>query len=151
MLNDSPSAEPTGNEPRFDAPWSRNGPYGRSVRAARDPAIVAIIEAAGRGKVNPIGFVADSPALAVTPAMHNPYLQIPLAATCLWVAIFLWGKLYETPLIAIPVCGLFIALSLLIAVMNLRRIPAWHRARRDVRKYLENNPGEFPRELRWNT
>lgn len=137
---------------RFTAPWSSSGWYGEAKEAERDPEMYAIIRRAGRGQIDPLGFRADSPALAVTPSTHNPYLALPLVAILAAVGTFLFGRLQGSAPVWGVITGLFFGLAaLVILAMNVRRIPAWHRARRDVRNHISEHGGVFPRELRWFT
>ena len=134
---------------RVDAPWSSRGRYGRSIRRDQDPAILKLYEQAGNGRVNPIGFTADRPALIMTPSRHNPYLQLPLALIAGLAGFFLYERLLSAPAWALVVGSFFWLGAGVIIVMALRRIPSWHRARALVREHLNNHPGKFPQELKW--
>lgn len=134
---------------RVQAPWSSKGWYADEIRRGRDPEILRIYEVAGRGKVNPIGYREGTPALAVSPATHNPWLRLPLALIGAGAGAFLFVQLSASPVWAWLAGGAFWAIAVLIIVTAIRQIPSWHRARRMVREYLAEHPGKFPLELRW--
>lgn len=141
------SADDPGGEPKFSPPWSSNTPYGRRARGQLDPAVQEVLRQAGRGKVDPLGFRADRAALIMTPARHNPYLNLPFPVLFGGMA---WLVIDRVPLPwSIFAGGFFVLGSLLILVQSIRRIPSWHRARRMVADYLRSNPGTFPDELKW--
>lgn len=142
-------AERRSKPSKITAPWSREGWYGDHKRARRDPAIFEIIAREGRG-VDPLGFRADAPSLGATAATHNPYFQIPLAVLFGAVGVFLFAKLQDSMVFAVLVSCFFGAGALVVLVMSVRRVPAWHRARRAVREHVRVHGGEFPDELRWH-
>ena len=129
------------------APWSSDGWFGEEVRRKQSSEVYQVIAAAGRGGINPVGFRADKPGLASTPGTHNPYLNVILSGMI--SGVFLFGKLVDAPALAWAAGGFFWLAAIPITVMNIRRIPSWHRARRDVRADLREHPGKFPVELRW--
>jgi hypothetical protein len=134
---------------RFTAPWSRNGWYGREVRGRQNPEIEKLYLVAGRGRVNPIGFTADRPALAMSAGTHNPYLNLPIAVMFLAMGVFLFDKLSASLLGASLLAGFFWLGAIFAIVVNVRRIPSWHRARKLVHEYVDRNGEKFPNELKW--
>jgi hypothetical protein len=138
-----------GESNRFIGPFSTQGWWGDRVRRGRDPEIARIIRESGSKRINPLGFAEpQSAALAMNAATHNPYLSFILAGAFIASSLFLFTVLSPLQL-AVPVAG-FIGLGgLAILVLNVIRIPAWHRARRNVREYLKTHEGTFPAELKW--
>lgn len=61
---------------RVNAPSSSAGWYGDQARADRDPELDRLIQEEGKGRGNPAGYRQDRPILAVSSAMHNPYLNL---------------------------------------------------------------------------
>jgi hypothetical protein len=67
------------------------------------------------------------------------------------LGIFLFVKLSTALWLAISLLVFFVGLSALSLIFSIRRIPAWHRARRVAREYLAEHGGRMPPELRtWN-
>ena len=138
-------------ESRFNAPWSTKGWYGQAARRRMDPEIRKIIEAAGGRGVNAITYSGESPASATTAAAHNPYINIGTASMFIWLGTFVFDKLQSAIWGALAAGGFFWLGGAFIVVMSIRQIPAWHRARRNVREYLRDHDGQFPLHLRWWT
>lgn len=141
------SDEPTGSNGGLNAPWSENTPYARGRRSRRDPVLDKLIQAEGRGKVNPYGFRRDASIRAVGKAANNPYLNLFQAALGIFLGAFIAYQLRES-VWAWVVGGVFGLLSLAIVVYNLYRAPAWHRARRVAKAYVAEHGGSIPDELR---
>ncbi len=131
----------------LNAPWSENTPYAQERRSRRDPVLDELIQAEGRGKVNPYGFRRDASIRAVGKAANNPYLNLFQAGLAIFLGGFIAYQLRDT-VWAWIVGGIFGLLSLAIIVYNLYRAPAWHRARRVAKAYVAENGGQFPDELR---
>jgi hypothetical protein len=149
-VDDPKESESEVDVPAVIAPWSSKGWYGQRVRRHQDPEIQAIIRASGSKRINPIGFAEpQSPALAVTAAAHNPYLSLIPAAVGFLVGVILWTKLSVNPGAALAAASFFWAAGLFLFAVNVIRIRSWHRARRNVRAYLLEHHGEFPKELKW--
>lgn len=128
-------------------PWSEESPYAQERRSRRDPILDELIQAEGRGKVNPYGFRRDASIRAVGKAANNPYLNLFQAALGIFLGGFIAYQLRDT-VWAWVVGGAFALLSLAIIVYNLYRAPAWHRARRVAKDYIAENGGTLPDELR---
>lgn len=135
---------------RMNAPWSSKGWYGAQQRAARNPELERLIAAEGRGRINPKGYEQDRPIFAISPAMHNPYLNVVFGAVMAWVGWFLFEQMMPELVPALALGGLFWFAAAFITVFSLVRAPSWHRARRVAKRYLCDHPGELPPELRWH-
>lgn len=133
---------------RVNAPWSSKGWYGDEMRGARDPELDRLIQAEGRGKINPLGYYQDRPIFAVSPAMHNPYLNLVSGALTVWVGTFLFNETLPSLLGAFALGGFFWFLGAGIIFFTVIRIPSWHRARQVAKEYLRTHEGELPPELR---
>jgi hypothetical protein len=128
-------------------PWSDKGWYGQESRLS--PEIKKLLDEAGRGKVNPIGYYRETPASAVSLATHNPYFPLVYSVGFAFIGAFLFDKLRAEPWGAWLVGGLFCLAAIAMVILNLRRLPAWHRARRLVNEYVTAQGEPFPRQLRW--
>ena len=109
-----------------------------------DPALREVVVAAGRG-INPLGTKGR---VGLGPP-YNPYFSVVIGLLMVGVGAFVSWQLRGVPLVAILLTVPFVALGVLLVAWSSRRIPAWHRARRDVDQYLTEHPGQFPRDLRW--
>lgn len=87
----------------------------------------------------------------MTPATHNPYLQLPVALMAALAGLFLFIQLSGSLVWAALAGGFFWLAAVLLLFVSIRRIPSWHRARRLVREYVKRTSSEFPQELRWNS
>jgi hypothetical protein len=136
---------------RWNLPWSNKGWYADEVNSQRDPKLEQLVQAEGRGKLDPGGYREDRPIYAVRGAPHNPYRAILVALIIIPLGFFLFDKLYAALWAAILLLVFFAGLPVVSIVFSARRIPAWHRARKVALEYISKNGGEMPRELRiWN-
>ena len=120
------------------------------VRAERDPVLDELITAEGRGKIDPRGYRSDRPNSAVLGAPHNPHYALAVDAMFVAFGVFLFVKLSDSWL-GIVLLASFAGLAVLSGFFIVRRIPAWHRARRVARDYVAEHGDKFPPQLRvWN-
>jgi hypothetical protein len=133
---------------RIQLPWEDKGWYTDSQEASRDP---NIDEKLGRRSEVIPGTLGgrNRPGMAINPAMNNPYTNIALAMVFAGGALFLFGKLQSDLVGAVLVASFFGVGSLLIFVLAVIRIPAWHRSRRVAKEWVAEHGGEIPLELRW--
>lgn len=103
-------------------------------------------EIAGNGRVNPLGYPPTR--LPIGPP-HNPWTRLLVVALVAGVGFLLLYLLRPAALGGVLAASPFWAGAVALLVMSVRQIPAWHRARRMVRAYLEDHAGAFPLELRW--
>lgn len=136
---------------RLVAPWSDDGWYAETAKRRTPPEIRAIIEREGRGKFNPVLYFDGRAAFAVSPAFHNPYLAFLVGVFFLGVAVLIFTQMFDVLWAAFAVATPFVIASGLMIFLSVRRVSAWHRARRAVRKYIAVHGGVFPPELRWYT
>lgn len=108
------------------------------------PEIKAIVLAAGRG-INPLG--VGSNLFVGLPA--NPYFSSVPGVLLIPLSAGVAQRIDAGPDVGALVVFAGILLATALVAPALRRTPAWHRARRDVRAYLATHPGTFPPELRW--
>jgi hypothetical protein len=108
------------------------------------PEIKQIVLTAGRG-INPLGVGSN----LTSSFPGNPYLTAVPGAAVVPLAVLLALRMDAGPLVGALVVFAGIMFAAMLAAPALRRTPAWHRARRDVRTSLESNPGTYPPELRW--
>jgi hypothetical protein len=135
----------------FIGPFSTAGWYGDRIRRGRDPEITRIIREAGSRRINAIGFKEpENAALAINAATHNPYLSVIPSGIFIAVGLFLFSVLHPWVL-ALCVAGFFCLGGIVVIVVNAVRVPAWHRARKNVREYLKSHEGRFPQELKWHS
>ncbi|HEU4807818.1 MAG TPA: hypothetical protein VFT01_06110 [Homoserinimonas sp.] len=99
--------------------------------------------------MDPLGFRDDRAFTAMTPATHDPYIAIALSFVFVAIGFFVFDQMKSALVWALLVAGFFWLGGAFIIIINTIRIPSWHRARASVRTYLRDNPGEFPKELRW--
>jgi hypothetical protein len=103
------------------------------------------------GKINPAGY-RDTYAASVARLPHNPYVvllsALGLIAVAVWFFFALEGRAFLVALLMAVFIGI---VGLLVTVFTVRRIPAWHQARRIAVAYIAEHGGEMPKELRtWN-
>jgi hypothetical protein len=106
--------------------------------------------AARVGKINPAGY-RDTYATLIRPP-HNPYLMLLNAMVIVGFGVGFFFAMEGKAFWVGFWFGLFLALvGLLLIVVTVRRIPAWHAARRIAANYMAQHGGDFPNELRiWN-
>jgi hypothetical protein len=116
-------------------------------REERNP----VLEAVDRSTNGPLPYVrVDRPGLATSVGTNDPYLNLTLVPFIVFGSLFVFDLLKETPCVAIAVVVFFWVCAALILVMNIWRIPGWHRARKVAAEHVKNG-GTFPPELRWYT
>ena len=134
---------------RVNLPWSSKGWYADSLRRARDPELEALTQAEGRGKVNPFGFYQSRPIDSVSGPAHNPYIAAVEGLILLPFSAWLITALWSIPWLAILLTVIFGGCGLLLVVISVRRIPAWHRARRVAKRYVAEHEMKLPIEMRF--
>lgn len=128
----------------FQAPWSASGHYGEDVRRRRNPELTRLMDdVAGRGI---FGFARLDDRPGGTLGMHNPYFNVAFGIGAVALGVFLVDKLGGTPWLAILVSGFFFLGAVAIIVVQVGRIPGWHRARKVAKRYISVHGGKLPPE-----
>ena len=124
---------------------ARAGRYPRP-RSIRDPELDSVVRAAA-GRIDPGGY-RDTRGVFIKPP-HNPYVLLADLLLILVAGVWFFFALESRAfVVALCVSAIFVAVALLVMVVTIRRIPAWHRARATARAYIAVHGGEMPRELR---
>lgn len=128
-------------------PWSNRGWSTDEYRSQRDADLDRKVEEAG--PVLPYGYYEDRPGLAISPLMHNPYLNLVFGPVFVWLGLFVLDKLHEVLGLAIGLAIFFGLVGAVVLIVSAVRIPGWHRARRLARDHIAEHGGNYPPELRW--
>lgn len=123
--------------------------YADQARSDSDQGLEAAI-AEVSGRFGPRAHGHTRGAYALTPVMHNPYLNLPLSGAFVGTSAFLLTKLEElTGWVIIPFAALMGVAGVALLVQSLLRVPSWHRARKVAREYVRQHGGRVPSDLRW--
>jgi hypothetical protein len=132
----------------IQAPWSTEGWSTREDEKDPDPELDRELQKAA-GPTRGTAYVRRSPGLAINPVMNNPYFSGALGAPFGWAAWFVFDKLQEQIVLAFAIAGFFGFVALVAVLVSIRRVPAWHRARRVARAWIAEHGGVMPSDLRW--
>jgi hypothetical protein len=138
-----------GSRDDIQLPWEGEGWYADQTRSGSDQDLEAAI-AKVSGRFGPRAHGHSRGAYALTPVMHNPYLNIPLSAAFVGTSAFLLTKLEElSGWVIIPFAALMGVAGVTLLVHSLLRVPSWHRARKVAREFVRQHGGQVPSDLRW--
>lgn len=143
-----PAEAEKGPRDRVQLPWETEGHYTEEVRRRRASPEVQEIIAREMGTRGLMGS-SVAPSLYFSPNANNPYFLIAygLMFLSIPVAIGIMQESYELFFWLFLFLG---AVGIWMVYLGAVRVGRWHKARREVRIYVDRNHEPFPDELKWN-